>query len=832
MSLSPGARLNRYEIRAQLGAGGMGEVYLAWDSQLRRPVALKILPAEFSQSTGRLHRFTQEAYAVAALNHPNITHIYEIGETGGHHFIAMECITGETLRQRINRARMKIDEALDIALELASALAAAHAAGIVHRDLKPENVMLRRDGYVKVLDFGLAKLTEHHAVTVDTEAPTEPLFQTEQGVVMGTVAYMSPEQARGLVVDARTDIWSLGVVLYEMVAGRLPFDGATKSDLLVSILSDKEPPPLSLSTPEVPPELERMVAKALTKDRGERYQDIREMLLDLKELKRALEFEAELERSVQPHGSASANPQASEAEAETVLDEPASTAQVSRAAATSVLHLVSSIKRHKRGVALTLAAVTLLTVASITYRYYFARGIDSVAVLPFANTSNDPNMEYLSDGISEALINSLTELPQLRVVARSTAFHYKGKEVDPQTVGRELNVRAVLMGRVRQVGESLNVQVDLVDAQTGAQLWGEEYERKVSDVLAVKQTIAREVTQKLRLRLSGEEQQRLVKRDTTNGEAYQFYLRGRYFWNKRTPDGLRKAIEEFQQAIERDPTYALGYVGLADCYVLLQEYASLPTSESLPKARAAADRALQLDDSLSEAHASSAHIYLQQWRWAEVEQEYRRAINLNPNYPTAHQWFAAYFRIKRQFDDDLREMKRAQELDPLSPIIGANVAWVYILKNDLTSAVEQCKKVIELDPSFPPVHDCLGWAYLKQRRYEEAAVEFQKAVELSGRSSLFLRDLGYCYAVTGRRAEALRIVKELEERYARNEAIGQHLAGVYAGLGEREQVFAWLEKDFQQRSGQLGFVTFWFSFDDFRSDPRYADLVRRMGLTP
>ena len=374
--------------------------------------------------------------------------------------------------------------------------------------------------------------------------------------------------------------------------------------------------------------------------------------------------------------------------------------------------ILLSVAAIASGVAAILAAIILLLVAGISYYFYSARGssraaIDSIAVLPLVNASNDPNTEYLSDGISEALINSLTELRQLRVIARSTAFRYKGKEVDPQAVGRELNVRAVLMGRVRQMGDTLNIQVDLVDATTGAQLWGEEYERKVSDVLAVKQAIAREVTEKLRLRLSGEEQRRLVKRDTTNAEAYQFYLRGRYFWNKRTAEGIKKAIEQFQQAIDRDPNYALGYVGLADCYLVLEEYAGVPASETLPKARAAADRALQIDDSLAEAHTSSAFTYQKLWRWAEAEEEYKRAISLNPNYPTAHHWFALYFYTKRQFDDAMREIKRAQELDPLSPVISDNVAMVYLLKNDPSSAIEQCQKIIELDPSFPEAHRCI-----------------------------------------------------------------------------------------------------------------------------
>jgi len=829
-----GTKFGRYEIRSQLGAGGMGEVYLAQDTKLDRKVALKILPAEVAADHERMRRFTQEAKAAAALNHPNIAHVYEIDELAGLHFIAMEFIDGETLRQHMKRGRMTVGEALDAAIQIASSLAAAHEAGIVHRDIKPENIMIRRrDAYVKVLDFGVAKLTETPAISSNTEAST--LFKTAEGMVFGTILYMSPEQARGSETDARTDIWSLGVVLYEIVAGCLPFEGSTTSDVLAAILTEKEPPPLARFAREVPAELERIVDKALRKEREKRYQTIKDMMLDLESLKHRLEFEAELERSTSPEAGSSttvtenSNQMTSAgAVAPVTLDgEAAQTAPVTES-------LTSRIKQHRRSLMIWLA---LLVVAAAGLAYLFqsarpASAIDSIAVLPLVNASNDPNTEYLSDGISEALINSLTELQQLRVIARSTAFRYKGREVDPQAVGRELNVRAVLMGRVRQVADTLNIQVDLVDAYTGAQLWGKEYERKISDVLSVKQTIAREVTDKLRLRLSGDEQQRLARRDTTNAQAYQFYLKGRYYWNKRSPEGIRKAIEQFQQALDRDPNYALGYVGVADCYLQMEQYAGVPASEIVPKAKAAADRALQLDDSLSEAHASSASICQKQWRWAEAEEEIKRAISLNPNYPTAHHWYAYYFYIKRQFDDAMREIKRAHELDPLSPVISENVANIYLLKNDLNSAVEQCQRTIELDPGFADVHYILGFAYLKRGRNEEATAEFQKAVALSGRAGTYLGNLGYCYAVTGRRAEALAILKELEEKHTRRESSGQFLAGVYTGLGDKDQAFAWLEKDFAQRSGQLPTIAWRLHFDDLRSDPRYADLVRRMDLTP
>jgi len=841
----PQTYIGPYKLLRKLGAGGMGEVWMAEDARLDRKIALKILPQQFTQYPDRVRRFMLEAKAASALNHPNIITIHEIGQADDAHYIATEYIQGQTLRQHM-AGRLMIEEVLDLAAQIASALSAAHWAGIIHRDIKPENVMVRPDGLVKVVDFGIAKLTERasaqqsnvvdsaavdgdidnpetlllddfysaktdHPVDAYATTPEEVFDETAPGIILGTVKYMSPEQLRGQKVDARADIFSLGVVLYEVVTGKPPFAGSTQADVIAAIL-EREPAPLGDYRSDVPPELEQIVIKALRKDRDARYQDIKDMLVSLKDLKQELEFQAKMGRS-----------------AATEVDVKAKTTTIAET-------ILTQIEQHKRGALVILAMFISVTIA-VTYFGYTLytgsgkAGITSLVVLPFTNTGNLPNAEYLSDGISEALINSLTELQQLKVIARSTAFRYKGKDPDPQELGRDLNVRAVLMGQVRQMGDALNIQVDLVDATTGAQLWGEEYDRKVSDVLSIKQAIARLVTEKLRVRLTGEDEQHLVRRDTTNTEAYQYYLRGRYSWNKRTADGIRKAIEQFQQSIDRDPNFALAYVGLADCYVLMEEYTGAPSSESLPKARAAVDRALQIDDSLAEAHTTSAFIYEIQWRWTEAESEYKLAISLNPNYPTAHHWLSVYYQMKRQFDDQLREIKLAQELDPLSPIIGENVSEAYFLKNDFNSAIEQSKKVLELDPSFPYSYRNLGYAHLKLRRYEAATAEFQKAVELSGRASDYLSALGYCYAVTGKRDEALAILKELEERYARRESAGLYLASVYAGLDDKDQAFAWLEKDFEQRSGVLAFITWWFPLEDLRSDSRYADLVRRMGLS-
>jgi eukaryotic-like serine/threonine-protein kinase len=832
--LSAGSTLSHYRIVSKIGAGGMGEVYLAEDSRLGRKVALKILNADLTRHEDRVRRFEQEARAASALSHPNILTIFDIGREDSTHFIATEFIDGQTLRSALTRSRMKISEVLDVALQAAAALAAAHAAGIIHRDVKPENIMVRPDGLIKVLDFGLAKLAEAQAPSTNSGARTIARADTDPGTVMGTAAYMSPEQARGQTVDARTDIFSLGVVIYEMIAGRAPFEGETASHVIVSIL-EKEPAPLTRSSPDAPSELERIVTKALAKDKDERYQTVKDLLIDLKRLKQRRDVDAEIERSISPDtisrsavGTSSSSPGAVGTAGPTVV----STGNVGVHTTSSAEYLVSGIKQHRKGVIASLA-VLLLAGAALVYSFYPAGevAINSIAVLPLANAGSDPNMEYLSDGISESLINSLSQLQRLRVTARTTAFRYKGKEIDPQRVGRELDVRAVLMGRVRQLGDSLNIQVDLVDVTTGAQLWGEEYNRKVSDILAVKQDISREITDKLRLKLTGDEQKQITRRDTTNAEAYQSYLRGRYHWNKRSGDELKKAIEQFQQAIDRDPNYALAYTGLADCYMLLEQYAGVPTSETGAKTKAAAERALAIDDSLAEAHTSLAFHYQQSWRWEEAEKEYKRAISLNPNYPTAHHWYQILLGALGRGDEALAEIKRALELDPLSPVLEVNVGDDYVRKGDLDSAMEHAKRLVQLDPNFPLAHQIYGAVYLKQRRYAEAIAAYQQDVA-KDRSAYSLSFLGYAQAVAGKRDEAVAVLKEIEGMYNRRESLAQYLAAVYAGLGDKDQAFAWLEKGFQGRNATLVFLVTELTYDPLRGDPRYADLLRRMGLKP
>ncbi|HET6889482.1 MAG TPA: protein kinase, partial [Pyrinomonadaceae bacterium] len=550
MTLAAGSKLGRYEIRSKIGVGGMGEVYLANDTKLQRSVALKILPSEVAVDRNRMNRFVQEAKAASALNHPNILTIYEIDQSDSLHFIASEFVDGETLRQRMKSVRLSVRDVLDLAIQIGSALSAAHDAGILHRDIKPENIMLRRDGLVKVVDFGLAKLiSQQESTSLDTEAPTS--FRTNPGTVIGTAYYMSPEQARGLELDSRTDVFSLAVVMYEMLAGRLPFEGSKSVEVMVSLLDEREAQPLGRYTTEISTELERIISKALRKNRGERYQTIKDMVLDLKSLKEELDFERKLERSRAPKSAA-------------VTGEP-------EPATSSELRARPTINDRSFfvGKKPVIAAIVLVVSVGAAYLYFIrsaARTIDSIAVLPFINASGNSELEYLSDGMTDSLINSLSQLPNLSVKARSSVFRYKGTDVDPQKLAADLSVQAILSGRVVQRGDDLTLYLSLVDGRNGNQLWGEQYNRKLTDIVSLQTEIAREVSRKLQTRLSGADEQRLTKHYPANPEAYQLYLKGRYHLLKGAKSDLLTSISYLQKAIEIDPLYAIAYVGLADAY--------------------------------------------------------------------------------------------------------------------------------------------------------------------------------------------------------------------------------------------------------------------------
>lgn len=775
----------------------MGELYLAEDTMLGRRVAIKVLSAKVAADEQARRRLIREAKMASSLEHPNICTIYEVGEVDGRNFIAMQYVEGDTLDELAAGRTVKSAEIIDIAAQIAEALAEAHAKGVVHRDIKPQNIIVNSRGQVKVLDFGLAKRSAVEPGS-GRNAETVSLI-SEQRSIIGTIPYMSPEQACTEELDAQSDIFSFGTVTYELLSGQHPFRRKSFGETISAILN-VTPPPLSTQRRDLPEEFERIVFKCLEKDKARRYRDGGELSAALRAAKSS------------PLLPPAPNP-------------------------------ARWWRRHAGYVTAGLLICLLALAAVLFYPRPVSTGkppadakkIDSIAVLPLSKDSVEEGLDYLSDGLTDNLINSLSQMPEVKVIARTSVFRYKDKEIDPVAVGRELNVQTLLTGRLSRQEDRVVLSVALIDAQENRHLWGERYIFNTSDALKVQSAIVREVSERLRVRLRTAESAGQPKSYTDNSEAYQMYLKGRHFYNKRTEEGLRKGIEYFNRAIDLDPNYALAYAGLSDTYALLGAagYEVVPPEEAVARARAAAARAIEIDDTLAEAHTSIAVIKLQfDWDWAQAESEFKRAIELKQNYALAHYWYSIYLMAQGRHEEAIAESKKASELDPLSMIVGINVARAHYFARQYDAAIESSRQVIDLDNKFPWAHCFLGLSHLQKGVHGEAVAAFQTCVDLSGGNDTSLGMLGYAYALSGDKAKAARLLRQLEDKAKTKRVAPSDMVVLYLGLGQTERALSFLEKACDERSNFVLALKVEPVFDRLRAHPRYAALLSRIGLTP
>ena len=755
MSLTPGTRLGSYEILAPVGAGGMGEVYRARDHKLKRDVAIKVLPEHLAENPQALARFEREAQAVAHLSHPNILAIHDFGREQGITFAVTELLQGETLRSRLESGRLPVRKVIEVALQISGGLAAAHEKGIIHRDLKPENIFITLDGHVKILDFGLARTVPEPA---GDEAPTQTR-RTEPGAVLGTVGYMSPEQVRAKETDHRTDIFSLGALLYEMLSGRRAFQGDTAADTMSAILKE-DPPELSEPESGVSPVLDSLVRRCLEKNPGERFQSARDL------------------------GFA--------------------------------LQSVSAEKRDSGGARAT--------------RVSQGPEKPSIAVLPFVNMSPDPEQEYFCEGMAEEIINALTKIEGLRVAARMSAFQFKGRLQDARRVGDALNVKMLLEGSVRAAGNRLRVTAQLISVEGGYHIWSERYDREMEDVFAIQDEIASNIVNALRLTLGRQELPR-IKRPTDNLEAYHLYLKGRHFWHHRQPEMQRRALEAYQQAKEKDPSYALAHAGIAWIHVIMGMYGVLPPNQACSAARIAAERALSLDDSNADVLISPWGVaFFFDWDWDEAERAIQRAIALEPNHVEAHCFYALQLSLLGRQEEALNEVRRAQELDPLSTYANSLAGWVLLAGGQKEEAVSELQKALDIDPDFVLALPLLAGAHVRNSQYDQAISVLERVTSITRRSPFWVAWLGWAYGKGGRPDEALSVLRELKERTEKEYVSPLYISWVLSELKNEGDAFHWLERAFEERHPYL---VYWRLpvFDSLRSDPRFDDLLRRFHLT-